>query len=491
MVAVPARADYDYYFASLKREVPRLDPNATIPTPASPVGAKNLRYERYRWTIFSVTWLAYAGFYLTRKSFSVAKTELEKPEVAGWSLGNMAWVDGAYLTAYALGQFVFGMMGDRFGTRVVILSGMMLSIAVAVAMGLSSTVLAFAVLFVIQGLCQATGWAPLAKNIGEFFSQRERGTIMGMWCTNYALGGFVASTLAGLAVSWALGFSVSPADAWRFAFWIPAAGLFIIWCLFYLFQRNRPEDVGLPPIEVYHGEREAVISEGETPEEEPEGRWSTIAEVLQNRMVLLLAAVYFFLKPTRYLVLFSAPLYVSHRFSQVDVNSSAAEAGILGGMFDLAGWIGVLVGGVASDYVFRARRVPTAVIALFLLSAFLLVFPHLPATRLAIGAGFFVIGFLLYIPDSLISGTAAIDFGTKKGASTAAGVINGCGSIGAIAGGTMPGWIAWIADDGRDVWGYVFFGLSMSLLIAALLLLPQWNTLPTAAGDKPTTPPSK
>ena len=50
-----------------------------------------------------------------------------------------------------------------------------------------------------------------------------------------------------------------------------------------------------------------------------------------------------------------------------------------------------------------------------------------------------LIGLLLFGPDSIISGTAAIDFGTKQGASTAAGIINGMGSVGAIIGGTIPG----------------------------------------------------
>ena len=207
-------------------------------------------------------------------------------------------------------------------------------------------------------------------------------------------------------------------------------------------------------------------------------------------MVLLLAAVYFFLKPTRYAILFSAPLIVKHKLEQGGIDSSAAEAGILGGMFELAGLIGVFAGGIASDYLFRTRRVPICVIALILLSGFLLVFPHLPATRFAIGAGFFLIGFLLFIPDSLVSGTAAIDFGTKKGASTAAGVINGCGSIGAIIGGTMPGWIEQFVGKGEDVWGYVFGGLAGTLLIAAMLLLPRWNALPATGGGKAEDAPS-
>src|SRR5881296_122386 len=49
-------------------------------------------YERWRWQIFSITWLAYAGFYLTRKAFSVAKNELQKPEVMGMARGDMAWI---------------------------------------------------------------------------------------------------------------------------------------------------------------------------------------------------------------------------------------------------------------------------------------------------------------------------------------------------------------------------------------------------------------
>jgi OPA family sugar phosphate sensor protein UhpC-like MFS transporter len=64
----------------------------------------NPRYERWRWQIFGITWLAYAGFYLTRKSFSVAKIELAKPEVLGLSDGDLARIDGAFLIAYAIGQ---------------------------------------------------------------------------------------------------------------------------------------------------------------------------------------------------------------------------------------------------------------------------------------------------------------------------------------------------------------------------------------------------
>jgi len=84
---------------------------------APPGPARNREYERWRWQIFAVTWLAYAGFYLTRKSFSVAKVELAKPNVMNWNVEDLAWVDFGYLLAYAVGQVFCGALGDRFGPR--------------------------------------------------------------------------------------------------------------------------------------------------------------------------------------------------------------------------------------------------------------------------------------------------------------------------------------------------------------------------------------
>lgn len=428
---------------------------------------RNPIYERWRWQIFSVTWLAYAGFYLTRKAFSVAKNELKRPEVMGLSMTDMSRIDGVNSVAYALGQFLFGTLGDKLGTRVIVLLGILASVITAFAMGCSKSVLWMGVLFALQGLCQSSGWAPLAKNVGEFFSQRERGSIMGFWCTNYAFGGFVASVLAGFAAQ---------KYGWRFAFFVPAGVLFLIWILFLLFQRNRPEDVGLPPIEQYHAEKESVIDPRDTPSAEPEGSWHVVAEVLRNRMVWLLAVVYFLIKPTRYLLLYWAPVFVNDL-----LGTNTATSGLLGSMFDLAGPLGTLAGGFISDRFFQSKRMPICVLALFCLAVCMAAFRFVPPTRLEIGIGMFVIGFLIYIPDSLIAGAAAIDFGTKKGASTASGLVNGLGSIGQIIGVTLPGWAGTILGQSKNIWNPIFLWLGIALAIAGLLLLPQWNRLPPTA----------
>jgi OPA family sugar phosphate sensor protein UhpC-like MFS transporter len=422
-------------------------------------------YRRWRWQIFAVTWLAYAGFYLTRKSFSVAKIGIQHDPSLKMTDAQMAWIDGAYLVAYAVGQFFFGIAGDRAGTRKVVAAGMFLSVISALAMGASTWVVMFGVFFLIQGLCQSSGWAPLSKNMSMFFSRGERGMVMGLWCTNYALGGLIASIIAG----WA-----GDRFGWRYAFYIPAGGLLLVWLLFMLLQRNRPEDVGLPSIEQYHGEPPDVPAAGEAGLVERDGSWRVVRDVLTSRMVLLLAAVYFLLKPTRYAILFWGPKYINSK-----LGSGMTESGALSALFELAGPAAALGGGILSDKVFGTRRVPVCVICLLLLGGLLVSFNSFPVTRLSLGLSFFAIGMLLFAPDTLVAGAASVDFGTKKGASTASGIINGFGSIGAILGGTLPGFF-----NQRWGWGGVFIFLGAMCFLAGLILLPRWNALPKTAATR-------
>jgi len=439
--------------------------------------------------IFAVTWLAYAGYYLTRKGLSIAKVELKKPEVMGLSTETLSLVDGGYLAAYAGGQFLWGILGDRVGTRAVVLAGMAGSVAVAIGMGLSSSALALGLLFALQGICQSSGWAPLAKNIGEFFSRSVRGRVMGVWCSNFALGGMIAAVVAGLATSWGgvlvplpewLGGPRMLPEAWRMAFFVPAALLAMIWLAVLLFQANRPEDVGLPSPERARGEPESVIVAGEATADEPEGSWHTVLEVVTSPVVLLLAFVYLFVKPLRYLLMFWAPVYLNERLA-----TGTAESGILGGLFDLAGPLGIFAGGWASDRLFGSRRFPVIASTLLLGGLALALLPLVPATRWSLGAMLFLIGGLVYIPDSLVSGAAAIDFGTRRGAGTAAGVINGVGSLGAIVGGTLPGFVKQLTGSETTPWNGIFLTLAGGLVLAAVCVIPQWNRLPPTARVTP------
>jgi len=426
---------------------------------------KDSRYERWRWVVFAVTYLAYAGFYLTRKSFPVAKVGILNDPSIDLSKGAMGLIDGLYGAAYALGNFVWGMCGDKFGPRKVVLTGLFFSILAAVAMGLSSTAILMGVLFFIQGLCQSTGWAPLTKNVSYWFSRKERGRIYGFWATNYAIGGTVAGFFAG--------YMAQKFSSWRFAFFGPAAILAGIWVLFLILQKNRPEDIGLPSIEEYHGEPQDILDSHEKQQDEPEGSWKAIIKVFKNPMIIRMSVVYFLLKPVRYAILFWGPVMIYEK-----LGTNIAQSAGISVIFEIAGPLGVIFAGYASDKWFQSRRMPVIVISFFLLSVVLFLFNSLGSSgsKLMMGELLFAIGFLLYGPDTLISGACAVDFGTKKGASSAAGLINGLGSTGQILGMLLPGIIS-----EHYGWGVLFSCFGVFVLIAALLLLPKWNAVPATA----------
>ncbi|MFJ2742521.1 MFS transporter [Streptomyces sp. NPDC087440] len=422
---------------------------------------RSARASRWRWQIFAITWVAYAGFYFVRQAFSVAKLGiLDDPAVnTVLTKGVLGVIDSIYLAAYAAGQFLWGMWADRFGPRVVVVGGMIGAIVASCLMGLSSAVLVFGGAMVIQGLSQSAGWAPLCKNMGNFFTVKERGRILGLWSTNYAFGGLAAPPFLG----W-MAYSVF--DGWQAAFFAGAATLAVVLGLFLVFQRNTPRDVGLEDPD--HDPNAAPSADGE--EEERLTGLALYKETLRDRMVLTLGLCYFLLKPARYAILLWGPVIVAERIPEID----KAGATLIPVAFGVAGVVAPIIIGWVSDNVFSSRRAPACVLALGILTAALALFMPLTATG-SVGimiAVLAVIGISVYAADAMISCVAAVDFGSAKGAGTAAGLVNGCGSVGAILGGLLPGFLSG---------GVLFTIFAVAALLAGALMIPHWNRVPRAA----------
>lgn len=376
--------------------------------------------------IFVLTWLAYGSYYLCRRPFAISKATLSDTyHLDEHALGV---IDTGYLVAYAAGQFAAGLVSDRVGARRLVGAGMLAVAVTSALFGLGSTAAVFAIAFALNGLVQATGWPGVVKAMASMYTEGNRGTVMGWWATCYQVGGIAATALATYLLTH---------HGWRMAFFVPAAPTAAVGICVYLFL-------------------------WEPAESSPSERRAASLAVLRQPLVWALGAAYFCVKLIRYCIVFWLPYFYEKR-----LHYDASKAGYLSLSFDVGGTAGAILSGWLFDKTGASRGL--LIIGLTLaLGVCSFVYPQVaPLGPTAAFVGMAFIGFVLFGPDALVSSVAAQDLGGPAAAGTAAGFINGVGSVGAILQGVVTAYVA--QRYGWDSLFVVFGGLSM---VAALAVLP-------------------
>lgn len=389
--------------------------------------------------VFVLTWFSYASYYLTRKNFGVAKTTLGAEY--GIDSSVLGGIDTLYLGLYALGQFINGGLGDRVGARKMLGYGMIGTGVCAALFSTGSAAYLFGIAFGLNGLCQATGWPNNVKAMGPWFNRKQRGKVMGIWCTNYQVGGLVATALATYLIahySWQVAFQVP-------ALWVSAMGACIL-----LFLVERPRDVGLPPVE----EEETVSVPSER---------APFMAMLRIPALWALGGAYFGLKLIRYSLLFWLPYYL-----ETALGYGQEDAGYMSTAFEAGGIVGTIGIGWLTDRYFPKNRSRLTVPVLLGLAVALWLYQYLGSTGAMANIGTLaLVGFMLFGPDALISGAAAQDLGGTRATGSAAGIINGLGSIGGMASGIMLPFY-----ERSGAWDMLFYTFVVLALISAAALMP-------------------
>lgn len=404
------------------------------------------RWSQLRFAIFVTAWILYGTYYFCRKNLSVVMPMMAANErYQTFDLANLVFV---FSLAYSAGQFLSGLAADRFGARVVGTAGALLSACCNAAMAIPGPHWWLLALQVGNGIGQGCGWSSCLKILGRWFARQERGTTMAWWSTCYILGGFLATVFATWAATQS---SIAPGLQWRRGFLFPAIVLAIGGGLFFWKSRNRPEDEGLPPIQE------------EEPAQTEQASWWITA---RNPEVMILAGMYFFLKITRYSLLFWLPLYLVQR-----MHYSEEWAGYTSSLFELVGFLGALIAGYVSDRLLKGRRYPVGTTMLFGLAAALLIHPVIAefgmvATAISIS----VLGILIYGPDMLMSGAATVDAVPPAQVARALGIVNGIGSLGQLISAYVVALI--VSRFGWDQLFTFFVGCSVA---AGGLLTLRWN----------------
>jgi OPA family glycerol-3-phosphate transporter-like MFS transporter len=308
---------------------------------------------------------------------------------------------------------------------------------------------------------QSFGAVSIVKVNAAWFHLRERGTFGGIFGILISLGIYFAYDWGHLIVTHA-------PTPW--VFFVPAAILLAFALCDYFLVRDRPSDAGHADFDV------ADASSGD---DGPQAGVVSVAKMmLKNPIIMTIAAVEFcsgYLRNAimQWYPIFAAETGIATQFVASHWGMLLCIAGILGGMF----------AGVISDRVFQSRRGPVSAV----LYAAMLVGAGLIFALLGTGLlGWLMVFMSLCIigVHGMLSGTASMDFGGKKNAGVAVGIIDGFVYLGTAAeavvlGNVLPTGAAKKIPANWSAWPIV---MVPAAVIGLLLAIKVWNAKPAPKG---------
>jgi sugar phosphate permease len=403
--------------------------------------AATYRYWQRRTLISAI--IGYAFYYFVRKNLNVAMPIMERD--LGFSKVDL----GSFLTAhgllYGVSKFGNGVLGDRLNARWFMASGLVMCALINIQFGLSSSVIAFGVLWAANGWFQGIGFPPCARLMTHWFPPRRFASAMAVWNTSHSLGTVGTLILCGY---------LAPVN-WRLCFFVPAAIVLVGAVGLIISLRDTPESLGLPPVE--------ETDPGAAAFEPPTGSLREL--VFANPYIWLLSMANFFVYIVRYGILDWGPTFLRQARG-----IELANAAWLVAAFEISGMFGMLFGGWITDRFFAGRAARACLFYMALCTVSLMLFWVLPnQTWYTSGALLCTAGFFVYGPQSLV-GTAAANLATKRAAASAVGLTGLFGYASTIVTGIGIGWLVESYGWDAGFLVYMIAGFAGMLLFAAC-----WN----------------
>jgi len=432
--------------------------------------------------------MTYAFLYMARYNLSVSKNALGDL----MTKEDFGLIFGAGTVVYGLSFLINGPLVDKIGGKKGIVIAALGSCVANIAMGLVTYLflndrlhipltVTFAVLYSINMFFQSYGAVSIIKVKAYWFHVRERGIFGAIFGTLISFGVYFAfdwgQAIVNASKAHVIGEPTTLQKIFRLLFAVDTHQVDAIWLVFFLpsvflvfwtildlwLIKDTPGEANHDDFDTHDA------SSGEM------DRDFTIRELLHrifsSRLMLIIAAIEFTSGVLRNGIMQWYFVFAK----ELPQGSSDFFLKNWGLLLCFAGIIGGFAGGAISDKLFHSRRGPPAAIsqAIMLVSAIVMAIFlfHSPTT---VGICALIISCCVISVHSLMSGTAAADFGGRKATATASGIVDGFVYLGSglqsIALGYLTGysWYFWP----------VF--LAPFALIGCLLALRIWKELPEA-----------
>lgn len=386
------------------------------------------KYKALRWQVFIGAFVAYAGFYIVRKNFSMAIPYMAQ---FGFEKGELSIVLSMNALAYAFSRLIMGGVSDRSNARTFLPLGLglasisMFFMIVPIAyLGQEHKTLAIMIMAILNfliGWFNGMGYPPCTRIVTHWFSIKERGTMMSVWNCSHNIGGALVGPMAVYGAMW-FGSWFYGADSTHYfligTFAFPAAVSLMIALLVYVLVRDTPQSCGLCSIEKWKNDYPKDYSAKS--EETLTVREIMSKYILRNKFLWCIAIADAFVFMVRYGCLDWAPTYLSeaHGF---DIK----HAGWAYFAYEFAAIPGTLLCGWLSDKVFKGRRALLNIIYMLCAAIFVLLYWQFSSSYTVVTVSLICIGFFVYGPIMLLA-VQSMDMVPKNASGAAVGLIGFC-----------------------------------------------------------------
>jgi OPA family glycerol-3-phosphate transporter-like MFS transporter len=411
--------------------------------------------------------LTYAFLYMGRYNINVAK-------ITGlWTKEELGVITFWGALVYGCSFVINGPLADKYGGRRTILIAAVGAAVANVAMGIcvmtdsasGNTKLVYSLLYAVNMYFQSFGAVSIVKVNAHWFHVRERGMFGGVFGILISLGIYFAYDWGKVIVNSDGGFGM-PVE---WVFFIPAIILVGFFVLDYFLVFDSPADAGHQDFDT------ADASSGD---DGPRLKVTEVAlRMLRNPIIVTIALIELcsgFIRGSimKWTFVFMAETGQADSFAANHWGAVLCMAGILGGVF----------AGAISDKVFHSRRGPSAAI-LYAMAAL-----SLGGAALLLGQPWvvYVLAFTILSVigvHGMLSGTASADFGGKKNAGVAVGLIDGMVYLGFAMQANVMGNILPTGAEQSDATNWrIWVLVTLPFAVIGLLLAMRiWHAMPEAA----------
>ncbi len=439
--------------------------------------------------------MTYAFLYMGRYNLNISKN----------ALGDMmtkeqfGLIFAAGTITYGLSFLLNGPIVDKIGGKKGIIIAALGSSVMNILMGgvtylyllgrlKTNMVLAFSILFALNMFFQSYGAVSIIKVKAYWFHVRERGVFGAIFGTLISFGVYFAFdwgqaiveasklhpttelSSAQKFIQHLFAIDTGTTDATWLVFLIPAF-LLLVWALIdFVLLKDTPKEANFDDFDPH----DASSSDDD---DVPVTIGFLLKKIFSTPVMYTIALVDFTSGVLRNGIM---QWYLVFAHEMKDINQSFFE----GSQFFIKNWglllcmtgiIGGFAAGMISDRVFNSRRGPPAAINNFIMLILLIIMVfNLTSHPTVVGLAAVMITLAVIGVHSLMSGTAAADFGGRKMTATASGIVDGCVYLGSGIQSLAIGYLS------HKNWIYWPLFLIPFAVMGMFLAIRMWNELPSA-----------